>query len=313
MIGEEVINELKEAFLMPFNYLILPQKRVFILYLFTSLLMAFFVYRKTKSKKNFIEFLFNKKVWWSNSSKTDYLVLLTNSFVKIFLIAPFVFLGIYMQNQINYFLIEAFGVFEYSISKTIIIISYTITVWLVGDFASFYLHYLMHKIPFFWQFHKTHHSATVLNPFTQYRIHPVELFLTNMKGLLVYGVVTGLFFYLGNGKVGTITFIGVNVFKFFFLFLGSNLRHSHVKFKFKNSLEYVFISPFQHQIHHSDAEEHFNKNLGSQLAIWDWFFGTLVRSENVNKIQFGLGKKENKDFNSFWKTLFSPFRKALKL
>ena len=73
-------------------------------------------------------------------------------------------------------------------------------------------------------------------------------------------------------------------------------------------LEKIFISPFQHQIHHSDNPAHFNKNLGSKLALWDWLFGTLVRSREVGKIQFGIGQ-ENKDFKSFWQNIYMPFKK----
>ena len=62
------------------------------------------------------------------------------------------------------------------------------------------------------------------------------------------------------------------------MFFGANLRHSHVKLKYPSFLEYIFISPHQHQIHHSDNPIHFNKNMGSKLAIWDWLLGTLVLS-----------------------------------
>ena len=33
---------------------------------------------------------------------------------------------------------------------------------IVNDFFSYLTHYLMHTIPFLWEFHKTHHSATTL-------------------------------------------------------------------------------------------------------------------------------------------------------
>ena len=180
--------------------------------------MALFIYLKSTSKRDFLNYIFDKQVWLSSSAITDYLMIVFNAFVKIFLIAPFVVLGVYLQNEINHFLIHTFGVFQYEVSQVFIILFYTLVIWLVGDFASFLLHFLMHKVPFLWEFHKTHHSATVLNPFTQYRIHPVELLLVNIKGFIVYGVVTGIFFYFSGGEVGTIKFVGVNIFRFLFLF-----------------------------------------------------------------------------------------------
>jgi sterol desaturase/sphingolipid hydroxylase (fatty acid hydroxylase superfamily) len=106
--------------------------------------------------------------------------------------------------------------------------------------------------------------------------------------------------------------IGANVLSFAFLLFGSNLRHSHIPLKYFGWLEYVFISPFQHQIHHSSAERHFNKNLGSKLAIWDWMFGTLIRSDSVDDIDFGIGKMEEKNYDSLWKNLSMPFQNILK-
>ena len=82
-----------------------------------------------------------------------------------------------------------------------------------------------------------------------------------------------------------------DVFTFIFFLYGANLRHPHVKQKYPHFLEYLFISPYQHQIHHSSNTAHFNKNMGSRFAIWDWFFGTLVLSKKVKKIRFGKEKK----------------------
>ena len=90
----------------------------------------------------------------------------------------------------------------------------------------------MHKLPFLWEFHKIHHSATSLNPLTQYRIHPFELIINNIRSILIFGLVTGLFDYLSAHQIDKLVFLGVNVFHFIFLLLGANLRHSHVKLKY---------------------------------------------------------------------------------
>ena len=147
----------------------------------------------------------------------------------------------------------------------------------------------------------------MLNPITQYRIHPIELIINNARSILVLGVVTGVFRYLSAHHLEELTLIGANVFSFAFLAFGSNLRHSHIPLKYFNWLEYIFISPFQHQIHHSNKQEHFDRNMGAKLAIWDWMFGTLVRSEAVSKIEFGLGKHEDSNYETLWSNLLRPF------
>ena len=53
------------------------------------------------------------------------------------------------------------------------------------------------------------------------------------------------------------------------------------------------ISPSQHQVHHSIAEEHYDKNFGAALAIWDWIFGSLHLSENKGDVVFGLDTYES--------------------
>ena len=44
--------------------------------------------------------------------------------------------------------------------------------------AIFVAHYLQHRVPVFWEFHKVHHSAQVLTPITLYRMHPIDDMLT---------------------------------------------------------------------------------------------------------------------------------------
>jgi sterol desaturase/sphingolipid hydroxylase (fatty acid hydroxylase superfamily) len=66
-------------------------------------------------------------------------------------------------------------------------VSVTILSYLAIDFGFFVVLYMQHHIPALWRFHKVHHSATVLTPFTDFRAHPVQLALM----LLVTSVVVG--------------------------------------------------------------------------------------------------------------------------
>ena len=307
MTVNDIIEVIVEILKTPFSYLLSPNKRVFSLYLFSSFLLALYVFFRSKNRPSFLAYFVSKKRWLGNSALIDYSLIFFNSIVKVIVIAPFLVYALYIAEGINEYLIDRFGISTLGWSASSIVVLYTIAIIVVNDFFSFIIHYMMHKVPFLWEFHKIHHSATELTPFTQYRIHPVELIINNLRGLLVKAVITGIFMYLANGKVHLMTFLGVNVLNFLFFFFGANLRHSHVQLKYFTFLEYLLISPFQHQIHHSNKREHYDTNLGSRLAIWDYLFGTLIKSKEVKEITFGLGE-EDKSYNTFFKNLLRPFK-----
>lgn len=295
-----------------FNYFVDSEKRIFFLYLISSTLLALYVYLKTKPKTSFLNYIFNKKVWLSSSSKVDYGLIFLNSFVKVFLLGSFVYYGLKLAFITDEFLAHSIGLSTNTWSKFEIMLCFTIVLTIIKDFTSFITHYLQHKINFLWEFHKIHHSATVLNPITQYRIHPIELLLNNTTAVIAFGLTSGFFDYLSIHQISEIEFLGANIFSFIFLFFGANLRHSHVKLNYFNWIESIFISPLQHQIHHSNNPIHFDKNMGAKLAIWDWIFGTLIKSESVNKLSFGLGNNQDIQYKTLWQNLYMPFLNILK-
>ena len=149
---------------MPLNYLLDSNKRINFLYLFTSVILSIWVYVKIKPKNSFFQYLFNKKIWLSKSAKVDYSFIFFNGFIKVFIIAPFLIFGIYIALDIDRLFYNIFGPSAIHLSELQTIIFFTITITLLGDLLSYIVHYLMHRIPFLWRFHKVHHSATTLNP-----------------------------------------------------------------------------------------------------------------------------------------------------
>jgi len=185
----------------------------------------------------------------------------------------------------------------------------------LDDLSRFLLHYLLHKIPFLWEFHKVHHSAKVLTPMTIYRSHPVEslLYATRMAG--TQGIAVGISYYLFGATLEMQAILGANAFVFVFNLMGSNLRHSHVWLSWGNALELIFISPAQHQIHHSTQRKHFDANFGSALAIWDKLFGCHIFASSVTEpstINFGISK-HNTEHTSLAEIYFMPFVLSAKV
>lgn len=314
---QEALQKLETAILLPFQAVIgrnnmeYGDKRIYWAYLISSTFLALFIYFQSKRKESLTKYLFNKKIWLSKSALIDYCYIFFNSLIKVFILSAIINWGKYLAFYTQDFLLDLGGYTDYkpniALASALFLVSFT----LIEDLFSFLIHWLHHKIPFLWQFHKVHHSATVLNPITQYRIHPIELFFNNISHLLAFGLTQGVFSWLYFDDALRITTISTNIFALIFFIWGANLRHSHVRLAYFSWIENIFISPYQHQIHHSDNPIHFNKNMGSKFALWDKLFGTLVKSKDATHIKFGLGD-ENKDFDNFLKTLFFPFLKLFK-
>lgn len=184
---------------------------------------------------------------------------------------------------------------------------FTLTLFVVSDFTRYWLHRLLHMIPWLWEFHKVHHSAKVLTPMTFYRVHPVENLLFGFRYALSIGVVSGVFMYLFGAFVGIVEVVGANLFVYLFALAGSNLRHSHIKLGYPKMVENILISPYQHQLHHSAAYTH--KNFGGYLAVWDKAFGTHQSSQGIDIKKIGL---ETKNFETMTDILLVPFQKLVK-
>ncbi|PIE74164.1 MAG: sterol desaturase [Deltaproteobacteria bacterium] len=196
-----------------------------------------------------------------------------------------------------------------TIGSTTVTVLYTIVIFVVSDLSRYWLHRAMHAIPFLWAFHKVHHSAEVLNPVTFYRIHPVENFLFGLRYALVIGGVTGIFIYLFGAKVQLVDILGANALLFVFNFIGGNLRHSHIELSYPSVLEKIFISPRQHQLHHT---YHFTRyNYGGYLAIWDTIFKTVKLTDDALASPYGLGDKENARFQHLLDLFLSPFYEVI--
>ncbi len=200
-------------------------------------------------------------------------------------------------------------------------LAFTVVLFVAWDLSRFALHWAMHRFDVLWQLHQVHHSAESLNPFTLYRVHPLERVLYRLRGVLVTGLLTGAFFYLFESRAVQLQLLGVNAVGVVFNALGGNLRHAHARWGW-GPLEGLVISPAQHQIHHQrlDADVGFDAlspqdqramvhgaNFGTWLACWDRMAGTLVRSRDVRPGPFGLAELErNHDPRSVLSAIFDP-------
>ncbi|MGP2657774.1 sterol desaturase family protein [Malaciobacter sp. WC5094] len=286
------------------EYFINPNKRVFWVYILSSILIAgiYFYFNKKQLKVNL-----SLKLWLHPSAKLDYYYFFIGYFIKVFMLFPIVVSAKTIALFINKQLYLSFDFYENTFfSYEAVLLMYTICLFVVSDFTRYWTHRFLHTIPFLWEFHKIHHSAKVLTPITFYRVHPIENLLFGLRYSLSIGLVTGVFIYFFGAMIDVYAILGVNVFVFAFSLIGSNLRHSHVAFSYSKFLERFFISPKQHQIHHS--KKHFDKNYGGYLAVWDWAFGTLRFSKDVKVLKFGLRREQMNQYNSIANLIIAPFK-----
>lgn len=301
-------------------YLFDANKRIYWLYLASAIFLAIPVYLKVASEQKsgkslfgFFSYLVPKRIYFSKSAQHDYLLFLLNKLIKASLFPAIILTMAPIALGVTTGIENLFGTMEHlQWSSATIVGVFTLLLFVFDDLTRFLLHLALHKIPVLWEFHKVHHSAKVLTPMTIYRSHPVESYLYACRMALTQGFVVGLCYYFFGPTLKMYDIVGANLFVFLFNFMGSNLRHSHIWLSWGDKVENWFISPAQHQVHHSDQPKWFDVNLGSALAIWDRMAGTLVKASQVQNLSIGIGKEYAKH-DSLLGIYWSPFVGAGKV
>jgi sterol desaturase/sphingolipid hydroxylase (fatty acid hydroxylase superfamily) len=253
---------------------------------------------------------FSKAIWAHPSAQADIGFYLVNSVFYGIVVAPLVVSGAAVADFVERSLALSFGPCHLALPLAAWQAIYTALFFLTYDFARYLAHSLLHGVPFLWHFHKVHHSAEVLTPLTSFRAHPVELFVMAALPSLLTGIASGVVFYLAAGSVGLYLFFGgVALMLLFNAF--ANLRHFQVWISFGPVLNRWLISPAHHQIHHSRDAEHFGRNRGFELAIWDRLFGTLYVPGPEEELVLGLGDGSDGAWHSIGRMYLWPCRLAL--
>jgi sterol desaturase/sphingolipid hydroxylase (fatty acid hydroxylase superfamily) len=295
-----------------------PRNRWFVAYLGTSLLLAYVIYRSQARHdpeiraEGFFGFAFPKDVYGHRSAKVDY---------WFYVINRLLFLGIFaalaLSSQASFAataklagLVLSGPLLDVPVAGPLV----TTIVWVLAvDFGLWLAHYLFHRVPVLWEFHKVHHSAEVLTPFTAGRVHPVDDGVSYLLAGLFGGMAGGLCQALFGPAALMMSVLQLNIVLFLFYMFGFHLRHSHVWLPYTGWLGRVLVSPAHHQVHHSSAERHWDRNMGFIFAIWDWMFGTLhVPAAKREDFALGIGGEE-REFSSVWRLYALPFVKGWRL
>lgn len=314
-------HALSDRFIVVLGYPLASGERVFWLYLLSSVSVAWLIYRRRSTDQSegnsFFGFLFPKKVWNHASAWLD---------VRYFFFHQ-------LLGKLGYVILLAFTVnaaFQWvtggpnmvSVAQTApdggwrgvaISIGYMFLVVAVVDFVAFFLHYLQHKVPILWEFHKVHHSSEVMHPLSNYREHPID----NFTYAIGTGIAYGLFMGLARVHLGYVPtmpqVLGLPVIFFLFNIAGYNLRHSHIWLRWPGRWSMIFPSPAHHHVHHSRHPEHLDKNFAFVFPLWDVLFRTYEMPETDKDVEFGIyGQQGETEYSTCWRLYYLPFRNIFR-
>jgi sterol desaturase/sphingolipid hydroxylase (fatty acid hydroxylase superfamily) len=140
----------------------------------------------------------------------------------------------------------------------------TLALFLAYELGFFVDHWLKHRIPALWELHKAHHSAEVLTPLVNFRVHPLDsLILANNLSLFI-GLIGGAAQYALGRKAVSFTLFDQNVLMLLYIYLTAQLQHSEIWIPFTGVWGRVFMSPAHHQLHHSADPAHFQLQHGRE-------------------------------------------------
>ena len=307
----DIFEYLTEVAITIVSMPIVVSQKFYFVYVLTFVGLAYWSYMryyKHRTRRNFWQFLFPKKIYLNPSAKIDYAVFLINV-----LASPIVLIGAGLQAWVSTQIASSlmtlnsgqaifsgdWGVGTY----LFFILGYT----MVADFSVYLIHRVHHASRILWPLHALHHSAEVMTPVTLFRKHPVWNLSSNLLNLTLTGLFQGVFVFVFFGNPGVEILFGLNTIYVVYNFFGANLRHSHVWLSWGRPLSYIFISPAMHQIHHDP--QRMRKNYGEIFALWDWLFGTLYIPDEYEQFEIGLGEEQN-PHDTVWRAYWVPMVKS---
>lgn len=322
MFLEDVFYRTLAAIFAPFN----AASRIYFLYLITAFGLAFLAYwqvekshraediaegNDVRERVGFFRYIFDPKIWFHPSARQDMKYFLANSLLYYGLIGQFLIGTQSVSDGFYTGLVAIIGAPQSAvISGPASFALYTLISVLALDFAVYLMHYLFHRIPVLWHFHKVHHSAEQLTPMTLFRMHPVDLLLTSFTVMVFQGIAYAGMFYLTASTPEVATVFGINLVTFLFYLFGYNLRHSHIWLNYPVWLSKILVSPAQHQIHHSSDPKHFDRNMGLIFSFWDQLFGTHYIPVERESLTYGLSRSEPNPFKTIGSIYLMPFSMA---
>ena len=162
--------------------------------------------------------------------------------------------------------------------------------WLLGlllyDFLYYWYHRISHERQFFWGSHVVHHQSEEYNLSTALRQTSTSFLTTWIFYIPCFFLGMPIYMYVSIATAQLIYQFWVHT--------------QHIgKLGF---LEWFFVSPSNHRVHHAQNPEYIDKNYGGLLIIWDRIFGTFKEEDEEVKPIYGI-RVPLKSWNPLWANL----------
>ncbi|MBW3555490.1 MAG: sterol desaturase family protein [Actinobacteria bacterium] len=135
-----------------------------------------------------------------------------------------------------------------------------IGVFVARDFQYYWIHRAEHRVRVLWASHMVHHSLERFTFTSAVRLPWMES---------VYKPALWLWVPLVGFHPAAFAAIGALV-----LAVGQ-LQHTEL-LRRRTPLDWVFVTPATHRVHHGSNPEYLDRNFGSMLVVWDRMFGTYA-------------------------------------
>jgi len=167
---------------------------------------------------------------------------------------------------------------------------------LLLDCWTYWWHRINHVVPFFWRFHRVHHSDTRMDVTTANRFHLGEIALSSLL------------------RIPLLMLLGTELWHLalYELILFPNVQFHHSNIRLPDGIDRVFrlffASPAMHKVHHSDQVAETNSNYTSLLSIWDRIFRSFRMRKDLESIRLGLEEFRKDEQQQFIPLLLNPAR-----
>lgn len=147
---------------------------------------------------------------------------------------------------------------------------------LLLDVWTYYWHRLNHTVPFFWRFHRFHHSDRQMDVTTANRFHLGEITLSSLLRVPVFALIGCRLEELALYEL--------------LLFAVVQFHHANIGLPewLDRALRTIIVTPHLHKVHHSVVRAEQNSNFSSLLSCWDRLARTLHLTPNLHGIAFGV-------------------------
>jgi sterol desaturase/sphingolipid hydroxylase (fatty acid hydroxylase superfamily) len=153
------------------------------------------------------------------------------------------------------------------------------------DCGKYWLHYMHHRVKFFWRFHRVHHSVEVMDSSAGLRMHAMDFIQLSLLPVVLFGLLIDTS-TLPEPWLLALPIPGV-VFDAF--------QHANMKFTLNTPLarawHALFNNPLFHSWHHTREGRVIDGNYGNVLTIWDRLFGTDITRDKPPEL-YGISSDQ---------------------